>query len=172
MKKIQEQLENFLSINNKLNKQEKDELTSKLDKTILFMLNSHKYKTSNTSNSLSNTTKDKKNSNKHYITENMYDSKTKEKNNKFFTQKYNEQSLIKNQQKIIPSNNQINKNIPMTHHISNFNHNSVDSEANNDVADSHGTNINLLNMANGDIKPQDVYKIFKDERNEEKNKKN
>jgi len=172
MKKIQEQLENFLSINNKLNKQEKDELTSKLDKTILFMLNSHKYKTSNTSNSLSNTTKDKKNSNKHNITENMYDSKTKEKNNKFFTQKYNEQSLIKNQQKIIPSNNQINKNIPMTHHISNFNHNSVDSEANNDVADSHGTNINLLNMANGDIKPQDVYKIFKDERNEEKNKKN
>ena len=172
MKKIQEQLENFLSINNKLNKQEKDELTSKVDKTILFMLNSHKYKTSNTSNSLSNTTKDKKNSNKHYITENMYDSKTKEKNNKFFTQKYNEQSLIKNQQKIIPSNNQINKNIPMTHHISNFNHNSVDSEANNDVADSHGTNINLLNMANGDIKPQDVYKIFKDERNEEKNKKN
>lgn len=172
MKKIQEQLENFLSINNKLNKQEKDELTSKLDKTILFMLNSHKYKTSNTSNSLSNTIKDKKNSNKHYITENMYDSKTKEKNNKFFTQKYNEQSLIKNQQKIIPSNNQINKNIPMTHHISNFNHNSVDSEANNDVADSHGTNINLLNMANGDIKPQDVYKIFKDERNEEKNKKN
>ena len=35
MKKIQEQLENFLSINNKLNKQEKDELTSKVDKTIL-----------------------------------------------------------------------------------------------------------------------------------------
>ena len=172
MKKIQEQLENFLSINNKLNKQEKDELTSKVDKTILFMLNSHKYKTSNTSNSLSNTSKDKKNSNKHYITENMYDSKTKEKNNKFFTQKYNEQTLIKNPQKTIPSNSQVNKNIPMTHHISNFNHNSIDSEVNNDVADSYGTNINLLNMANGDIKPQDVYKIFEDERNEENNKKN
>ena len=172
MKKIQEQLENFLSINNKLNKQEKDELTSKVDKTILFMLNNHKYKTSNTSNSLSNTSKDKKNSNKHYITENMYDSKTKEKNNKFFTQKYNEQTLIKNPQKTIPSNSQVNKNIPMTHHISNFNHNSIDSEVNNDVADSYGTNINLLNMANGDIKPQDVYKIFEDERNEENNKKN
>ena len=172
MKKIQEQLENFLSINNKLNKQEKEELTSKVDKTILFMLNSHKYKTSNTSNSLSNTSKDKKNSNKHYITENMYDSKTKEKNNKFFTQKYNEQTLIKNPQKTIPSNSQVNKNIPMTHHISNFNHNSIDSEVNNDVADSYGTNINLLNMANGDIKPQDVYKIFEDERNEENNKKN
>ena len=172
MKKIQEQLENFLSINNKLNKQEKDEFTSKVDKTILFMLNSHKYKTSNTSNSLSNTSKDKKNSNKHYITENMYDSKTKEKNNKFFTQKYNEQTLIKNPQKTIPSNSQVNKNIPMTHHISNFNHNSIDSEVNNDVADSYGTNINLLNMANGDIKPQDVYKIFEDERNEENNKKN
>jgi len=172
MEKIQEQLENFLSINNKLNKEEKDELTSKVDKTILFMLNNHKYKISNTSNSLSNSSKDKKNLNKHYITENMYDSKTKEKNNKFFTQKYNDQTLIKNQQKTISSNGQANKNIPMTHHISNFNHNSIDSDANNDVAGSHGTNINLLNMANGDIKPQDVYKIFKDERNEENNKKN
>ena len=172
MEKIQEQLENFLSINNKLNKEEKNELTSKVDKTILFMLNSHKYKTSNTSNSLSNSSKDKKNLNKHYITENMYDSKTKEKNNKFFTQKYNDQTLIKNQQKTISSNGQANKNIPMTHHISNFNHNSIDSDVNNDVAGSHGTNINLLNMANGDIKPQDVYKIFKDERNEENNKKN
>ena len=172
MEKIQEQLENFLSINNKLNKEEKDELTCKVDKTILFMLNSHKYKTSNTSNYLSNSSKDKKNLNKHYITENMYDSKTKEKNNKFFTQKYNDQTFIKNQQKTISSNSQVNKNIPMTHHISNFNHNSIDSDANNDVAGSHGTNINLLNMANGDIKPQDVYKIFKDERNEENNKKN
>ena len=172
MEKIQEQLENFLSINNKLNKEEKNELTIKVDKTILFMLNSHKYKTSNTSNSLSNSSKDKKNLNKHYITENMYDSKTKEKNNKFFTQKYNDQTLIKNQQKTISSNGQVNKNIPMTHHISNFNHNSIDSDVNNDVAGSHGTNINLLNMANGDIKPQDVYKIFKDERNEENNKKN
>ena len=172
MEKIQEQLENFLSINNKLNIEEKNELTIKVDKTILFMLNSHKYKTSNTSNSLSNSSKDKKNLNKHYITENMYDSKTKEKNNKFFTQKYNDQTLIKNQQKTISSNGQANKNIPMTHHISNFNHNSIDSDANNDVAGSHGTNINLLNMANGDIKPQDVYKIFKDERNEENNKKN
>ena len=172
MEKIQEQLENFLSINNKLNIEEKNELTIKVDKTILFMLNSHKYKTSNTSNSLSNSSKDKKNLNKHYITENMYDSKTKEKNNKFFTQKYNDQTLIKNQQKTISSNGQANKNIPMTHHISNFNHNSIDSYANNDVAGSHGTNINLLNMANGDIKPQDVYKIFKDERNEENNKKN
>ena len=60
----------------------------------------------------------------------------------------------------------------MTHHISNFNHNSIDSDANNDVADSHGTNINLLNMANGEIKLQDVNKYFKDERNDEKNKKN
>ena len=172
MKKIQEQLENFLSINNKLNKQEKEELTNKVDKTILFMLHNHKYKNSNSSLSLSNTSKDKKISNKHYITENMCDSKTKEKNNKFFTQKYNEQTLIKNQQKTIPSNSQVNKNIPMTHHISNFNHNSIDSDANNDVADSHGTNINLLNMANGEIKLQDVNKYFKDERNDEKNKKN
>ena len=172
MKKIQEQLENFLSINNKLNKQEKEELTNKVDKTILFMLHNHKYKNSNSSLSLSNTSKDKKISNNHYITENMCDSKTKEKNNKFFTQKYNEQTLIKNQQKTIPSNSQVNKNIPMTHHISNFNHNSIDSDANNDVADSHGTNINLLNMANGEIKLQDVNKYFKDERNDEKNKKN
>ena len=58
--KIQEQLENFLSINNKLNKQEKEELTSKVDKTILFILNSHKYKNSNTSNSLSNASKEKR----------------------------------------------------------------------------------------------------------------
>ena len=38
-----------------LNKQEKEELTNKVDKTILFMLHNHKYKNSNSSLSLSNT---------------------------------------------------------------------------------------------------------------------
>lgn len=172
MKKILDQIEKFHSINNKLNKQELDELSSKVDKSILFILNDHKYKSSNASNSLSNNPKDKKYTNKQNITENIYDGKTKEKNNRFFTQKYNEQILVKNQQKTISSNSQINKNIPISNHISNFNHNPVFLDENNDaLPEFQGPNINLLNMANGDIKPQDIQKIFSDARNKENNKK-
>lgn len=177
---IEEPIKKFISIKNKLKNTDISELSEREQKTILFILNDKKNKNSNISIFSSNLIKDRKNINKHNITESNNETKIKEKN-KFFTQKYKDIKVIKNhQQKVLSpkTKNEIlisnkNNSIIGTKNLLNLNHNHNNSDyANNDIiSDSYGANINLLNIAIGDVKPQEIQKYFEEERNEEGNKK-
>ena len=169
---IEEPIKKFISIKNKLKNTDISELSEREQKTILFILNDKKNKNSNISIFSSNLIKDRKNINKHNITESNNETKIKEKN-KFFTQKYKDIKVIKNhQQKVLSpkTKNEIfisnkNNSIIGTKNLLNLNHNHNNSDyANNDIiSDSYGANINLLNIAIGDVKPQEMKRETKNQ---------
>ena len=162
---IEEKIKKFNIIKRKLQNRDLDELTKTNDKTILYILNNQKTINNNKTSTSFNLTKEKKEINQ------------KEKK-KFMTKKIDEQNTLNsnNQKEISPNvkNDKLNsnKNNPIINIKNSIKQNFSDNNNNrNNETNTYGANINLLNMINGDIKPQEVQKIFEKERIIEEKKK-
>ena len=166
----------FNQLKNKLDNSHIDNLTKTGEQSILLLLNNKPKNFSFPSQK-----KEKKTINKQ-TNENNPNSKSKEK--KFLTQKVTEQNIQTNQ-----NNNNISKdkspiNIPKTTNTSNnptnINSNNTQGQIkpfqqNNNYKNNNTNNpatINLLLLEYGEVKTQDVQKIFEVERNEEEKKLN
>ena len=160
---IEEKIKKFNKAKRKLQNQQLTELTKTFNNSILSILRNQKTINENKINSSLNLTKEKKEINK------------KEKT-KFLTKKFDEQNTLKdnNQKEISPNlkNDKLyqNKNLPNINNQNSIKQNITENNRSNG-SDTYGSTINLLNMENGDIKPQEVQKIFKKERNIEEKKK-
>ena len=160
---IEEKIKKFNKAKRKLQDQQLTELTKTFNNSILSILRNQKTINENKINSSLNLTKEKKEINK------------KEKT-KFLTKKFDEQNTLKdnNQKEISPNlkNDKLyqNKNLPNINNQNSIKQNITENNRSNG-SDTYGSTINLLNMENGDIKPQEVQKIFKKERNIEEKKK-
>ena len=165
MKKIEEQITKFNKIKTKLQKNEINKLTSSINNSILDFMTDQKTKNSFLSNSLSSV------QNNYEIKKNN-ETKIKEKN-KFFTKKYPEQNKNKDiKAKEITQNendgNFLKNTTNQTQNIQNFaKNNKIEKKGNEIKPESEGASINLLNMENGDIKINEINKIFERERKEE-----
>ena len=165
MKKIEEQITKFNKIKTKLQNNEINKLTSSINNSILDFMNDQKTKNSFISNSLSNVQKN-------YEIKKNNETKIKEKN-KFFTKKYPEQNKNKDiKAKEITQNendgNFLKNTTNQTQNIQNFaKNNKIEKKGNEIKPESEGASINLLNMENGDIKINEINKIFERERKEE-----
>ena len=165
MKRIEEQTTKFNEIKSKLQNNEINQLTDSINKSILDFMNDQKTKNSFISNSLSNVQKN-------YEIKKNNETKIKEKN-KFFTKKYPEQNKNKDiKAKEITQNenvgNFLKNTTNQTQNIQNFaKTNKIEKKGNEIKPESEGASINLLNMENGDIKINEINKIFERERKEE-----
>ena len=161
---IEEKIKKFNIVKRKLQNQDLIELTKTYDKSILSILNNQKENNNNKSNTSFNLTKEKK-------------AIIKKEMKKFLTKK------LEDETKILKNDNQKEKEISQ-----NFKNDKLNSIKNNPITNSktikqnvennrnnssetYGANINLLNMANGEIKPQEVKKYFEKERFVEEKKK-
>ena len=176
MKRIEEQTNKFNTIKSKLENLQLTKLTDSVDKSILDIINFPKTKNNVILNSIKNFLKNDE------LIKNMSlnnkETKIKERN-KFYTQKYpeeNEFKDIKPKEVLKNERNEKNEKFPQNKNYlnqnfvkNNFSGNNI-RETREIVSDSYGASINLLNMANGEIKPQEVNKKFKEERIEEEKK--
>ena len=161
---IEEKIKKFNIIKRKLQNRDLDELTKTNDKTILYILNNQKTINNNKTDISFNLTKEKK-------------EVSKKETTKFMTKKFEEQKILKNnyQKEIFPNLkedklNQNKSNLIVNTQNSNK-QNFTDNVGRNNASNAFGSTINLLNMANGDYKPQEVQKIFEKERFVEEKKK-
>ena len=174
MNRIEEEVNKFILIKKKLKNPEIDELIKRNGKTILCLLNKQKIKNYNINqrSSLSNSTNDINSIKKINMTKKDHVLHTKDKN-KFYTKKYDEDNTVKNhknkeispkikeklnQNKIYP-----NQNISYSQSFPKINY--IENSIKDNMSRPYEGNINLLDMANGVIKPQEIQKIFENERN-------
>ena len=174
MNRIEEEVKKFILIKEKLKNQEIDELIKRDGKTILCLLNKQKIKNYNINqrSSLSNSTNDINSIKKLNMTKKDHVLNTKDKN-KFFTQKFDEDNTVKNhknkeispkiKEKLIQNKIYPNPNISYSQSFPKTNY--IENSMKDNVSGSYEGNINLLDMANGDYKPQEIQKIFENERN-------
>ena len=166
MNRIKEQINRFNSLKNNLKNYDINELTKSGKTSILEICVIKKH---NPSYSLQNSEKSQKNESP---IQNSQEIKSKEKN-KFFTQKCEEKNAIKdNRGKEIISNYKNQKNYSNKNSLTgNYLNGSKNNTNNGKGPESHINKINLLNLANGEIKLQEAKKFFQEERIEEKNTK-
>ena len=176
MNRIEKLFTKFNQLKNKLENNSIDNLTKSGEQSILLVLNNNRKNISFPSQK-----KEKKIINKQ-TNENNPNSRSKEK--KFLTQKFPEQNIqtsqnnnnISKEKSPINISKTINSSNNSTNINSNHNQNQIKTFQQNNNYKNNNTNtpanINLLELENGDIKMQDIQKIFEVERNEEEKKLN
>ena len=173
MNKIDDLINKFHPIKNKIEPSSMNSLFENDNISILYLLKKNRI-----NNSLNNQKKEKKSLNKLNITnlENNPKSKSKEKN-KFFTKKYPDQNnpnLFNSLKGVSPTNALQNNNMNnATNKQNNFgqnynrNNNNNGNYSNNNYSDSP-ENINLLVFENGEKDYKDIPKIFEGKYEKEK----